>query len=86
MLRRSCVKAVTLVSERCSKAGQIRHSTATALHFYQNRQLDLYAAKDAKRLTLRQLVSLFYDTEHTGVSNLALSRRFSLGGIWTRIV
>ncbi|KAF7965981.1 hypothetical protein HWV62_40549 [Athelia sp. TMB] len=56
MLRRSCVKAVSLVSEQCSKAGHIRHSTATALHFYQNRQLDLYAAKDAKRLTLRQLV------------------------------
>lgn len=33
-----------------------RRSTSTALHFYQNRQLDLYAAKEAKRLTLRQLV------------------------------
>ncbi|KAF8558745.1 alpha-ketoacid dehydrogenase kinase [Imleria badia] len=29
---------------------------STALHFYQNRQLDIYAAKEAHRLTLRQLV------------------------------
>jgi len=29
---------------------------STALHFYQNRQLDIYAAKQAHRLTLRQLV------------------------------
>ncbi|KAF8076416.1 branched-chain alpha-ketoacid dehydrogenase [Lyophyllum atratum] len=38
----------------------IRHSgfrnESTALHFYQNRQLELYASKEAKRLTLRQLV------------------------------
>lgn len=29
---------------------------STALHFYQNRQLELYASKEAKRLSLRQLV------------------------------
>ena len=29
---------------------------STALHFYQNRQLELYASKEANRLTLRQLV------------------------------
>ncbi|EPQ59265.1 alpha-ketoacid dehydrogenase kinase [Gloeophyllum trabeum ATCC 11539] len=29
---------------------------STALHFYQNRQLELYASKQTKRLTLRQLV------------------------------
>ncbi|KAF9268008.1 atypical/PDHK/BCKDK protein kinase [Marasmius fiardii PR-910] len=32
-----------------------RHES-TALHFYQNKQLDLYASREAKRLTLRQLV------------------------------
>lgn len=32
---------------------------STALHFYQNRQLDVYAAKEAHRLTLRQLVHYF---------------------------
>ncbi|KZT05524.1 alpha-ketoacid dehydrogenase kinase [Laetiporus sulphureus 93-53] len=31
-------------------------SISTAFHFYQNKQLELYAAKDAQRLTLRQLV------------------------------
>jgi pyruvate dehydrogenase kinase 2/3/4 len=31
---------------------------STALHFYQNRQLELYASREAKRLTLRQLVRL----------------------------
>ncbi|TFY57920.1 hypothetical protein EVJ58_g6731 [Rhodofomes roseus] len=31
-------------------------ASSTALHFYQNRQLELYASKDAQRLTLRQLV------------------------------
>ncbi|TFL00462.1 hypothetical protein BDV98DRAFT_569040 [Pterulicium gracile] len=30
---------------------------STALHFYQNRQLELYASKQAKRLSLRQLVT-----------------------------
>lgn len=34
----------------------IRRSLTTALHFYQNRQLDLYASKQAHRLSLRQLV------------------------------
>ncbi|KAH0587603.1 hypothetical protein H2248_006374 [Termitomyces sp. 'cryptogamus'] len=29
---------------------------STALHFYQNRQLELYASKPAQRLTLRQLI------------------------------
>ena len=29
---------------------------STALHFYQNRQLEIYASKEANRLTLRQLV------------------------------
>ncbi|KIK48877.1 hypothetical protein CY34DRAFT_71089 [Suillus luteus UH-Slu-Lm8-n1] len=38
-----------------------RHSSSqaqpsAALHFYQNRQLELYAAKEANRLSLRQLV------------------------------
>ncbi|KXN89614.1 [3-methyl-2-oxobutanoate dehydrogenase [lipoamide]] kinase, mitochondrial [Leucoagaricus sp. SymC.cos] len=33
----------------------LRHES-TARHFYQNRQLELYAAKEAQRLTLRQLV------------------------------
>ncbi|KAK2466233.1 hypothetical protein APHAL10511_001875 [Amanita phalloides] len=33
----------------------LRHASST-LHFYHNRQLEVYAAKDAKRLTLRQLV------------------------------
>lgn len=33
-----------------------RRLESTALHFYQNRQLELYAAKETKRLTLRQLV------------------------------
>ena len=31
---------------------------STALYFYQNRQLELYASREAKRLTLRQLVRL----------------------------
>jgi hypothetical protein len=33
---------------------------STALQFYQNRQLELYASKEAKRLTLRQLVQSTY--------------------------
>lgn len=31
---------------------------STARHFYQNRQLELYASKEAQRLTLRQLVRI----------------------------
>ncbi|KIL70033.1 hypothetical protein M378DRAFT_183638 [Amanita muscaria Koide BX008] len=34
----------------------LRRHVSTALHFYQNRLLELYAAKEANRLTLRQLV------------------------------
>ncbi|KAG6916099.1 hypothetical protein DXG01_008426 [Tephrocybe rancida] len=38
-------------------------SESTALHFYQNRQLELYASKEAKRLTLRQLSANYVRTE-----------------------
>ncbi|KAF8165319.1 branched-chain alpha-ketoacid dehydrogenase [Crassisporium funariophilum] len=38
------------------KAPRRLQPASTALHFYQNRQLELYASKEAKRLTLRQLV------------------------------
>ncbi|KAF9009040.1 branched-chain alpha-ketoacid dehydrogenase [Cyathus striatus] len=39
------------------KQPHIRYrNESTALHFYQNRQLELYASRQAKRLTLRQLV------------------------------
>lgn len=41
---------------RCLKRARVQHYS-TARQFYQNRQLDLYAAKEAKRLTLRQLVT-----------------------------
>lgn len=41
---------------RASSPGDVRRSTTSALHFYQNRQLDLYTSKDAHRLSLRQLV------------------------------
>ncbi|KAI0320774.1 alpha-ketoacid dehydrogenase kinase N-terminal domain-containing protein [Amylostereum chailletii] len=33
-----------------------RRRAYTAAHFYQNRQLELYASKEAKRLSLRQLI------------------------------
>lgn len=36
---------------------QQRRSVSDYGHFYRNRQLELYAAKEARRLTLRQLVS-----------------------------
>lgn len=35
---------------------------SSALHFYSNKQLELYAAKEAKRLTLRQLVRIWWRT------------------------
>ncbi|KAI6113654.1 alpha-ketoacid dehydrogenase kinase [Pisolithus croceorrhizus] len=41
---------------RVTSPGDVRRSATSALHFYQNRQLDLYASKDAHRLSLRQLV------------------------------
>jgi hypothetical protein len=40
---------------KCSAFRQARFQS-TSLHFYQNRQLELYAAKEAQRLSLRQLV------------------------------
>lgn len=48
---------------------------STALHFYQNKQLELYASKEAKRLTLRQLVCL----PSIQVSKLILVTRSTLG-------
>ncbi|KJA30247.1 hypothetical protein HYPSUDRAFT_32389 [Hypholoma sublateritium FD-334 SS-4] len=50
-----------------------RRSTSTALHFYQNRQLDLHAAKEAKRLTLRQLV---YFGRHMNEERLITSANY----------
>ncbi|KZT24472.1 alpha-ketoacid dehydrogenase kinase [Neolentinus lepideus HHB14362 ss-1] len=46
-----CRSCATKTSE-CTK----RFQSTSALQFYQNRQLELYASKEAKRLTLRQLV------------------------------
>ena len=47
-------------NSRCSvlKRSAFRHARfqSTNLNFYQNRQLELYAAKEAQRLSLRQLV------------------------------
>ena len=41
------------------KSLQFFRRESTTLHdFYQNKQLELYASKEAKRLTLRQLVCL----------------------------
>ena len=45
---------------------------STALHFYQNKQLELYASKEAKRLTLRQLVC-FSSVPASIFSNLILA-------------
>ncbi|KAF5389102.1 hypothetical protein D9757_004918 [Collybiopsis confluens] len=49
-----------LLSARCplnlSRTNPWRRSESTALHFYQNKQLELYASKDPKPMTLRQLV------------------------------
>ncbi|KAF8914666.1 branched-chain alpha-ketoacid dehydrogenase [Mucidula mucida] len=47
-------------STRCTRRWE-----STALHFYQNRQLELYASKEAKRLTLRQLVRIIVFLELT---------------------
>ncbi|KAL4075837.1 branched-chain alpha-ketoacid dehydrogenase kinase [Scleroderma yunnanense] len=46
----------SILKTHSSGLSRIRRTLATALHFYQNRQLDLYASKQAHRLTLRQLV------------------------------
>ncbi|EKM59520.1 uncharacterized protein PHACADRAFT_250081 [Phanerochaete carnosa HHB-10118-sp] len=40
----------------CRRLGPTRRGVSNALHFYSNKQLELYASKEAKRLTLRQLV------------------------------
>jgi hypothetical protein len=40
---------------RCLSLTQARFQSMN-LHFYQNRQLELYASKEAQRLSLRQLV------------------------------
>lgn len=39
-----------------STSAHVRSHSSNAIHFYQNKQLELYAAKEAHRLTLRQLV------------------------------
>ncbi|KAG5652459.1 hypothetical protein H0H81_004955 [Sphagnurus paluster] len=53
MFNINCV-ARRLIRNPVQHVGIRRESTA--LHFYQNRQLELYASKEAKRLTLRQLI------------------------------
>jgi hypothetical protein len=49
------LKTGSSIAKESLKLCHVR-SQSTALHFYQNRQLELYASKEAKRLTLRQLV------------------------------
>ncbi|KAF9247070.1 alpha-ketoacid dehydrogenase kinase [Melanogaster broomeanus] len=51
-----CFHAGIRRAPRPNKLDGSSRSLSTAIHFYQNRQLDLYAAKEAHRLTLRQLV------------------------------
>jgi len=52
-----CCRRIAFQRFPCdSRTGQTRSAHSSALHFYQNKQLDLYAAKEAHRLTLRQLV------------------------------
>ncbi|KII95169.1 hypothetical protein PLICRDRAFT_34004 [Plicaturopsis crispa FD-325 SS-3] len=46
---------VRIHARRAIPPPHARHES-TALHFYQNKQLELYASKEAHRLTLRQLV------------------------------
>jgi len=43
---------------------------STARHFYQNRQLELYASKEAQRLTLRQLVRIIVYVTVTSSNSL----------------
>lgn len=50
------------LAKRASKCRRLSRTESTAAVsqqrlFYQNKQLELYAAKEANRLTLRQLVS-----------------------------
>ncbi|KAL1747237.1 branched-chain alpha-ketoacid dehydrogenase [Schizophyllum fasciatum] len=60
MLRRSpgsctCARRAATASRTRATVARRANST-TALHFYQNKQLEAYASKETKRLTLRQLV------------------------------
>lgn len=62
-LSRRLARASRALRYNSQQHGQSRSpspSVSSALHFYQNRQLELYAAKETKRLTLRQLVSCTY--------------------------
>jgi hypothetical protein len=49
--------------QKCYSSARL-YSTVSSLsgplHFYQNRQLDLYASRNATPLTLRQLVSYIF--------------------------
>lgn len=54
---------------------------STALQFYQNRQLEFYASKEAKRLTLRQLVRVDW-TPCGLVANIC--KRFTLVDRWMK--
>jgi hypothetical protein len=51
-----CLKTGSNIAKESLKRCHVRSLKSAALHFYQNRQLELYASKEAKRLTLRQLV------------------------------
>ena len=56
MLKSGNGRLVPLI--RKVKILQFFRRESTALHFYQNRELERYASREAKRLTLRQLVRL----------------------------
>ncbi|KAL1685705.1 branched-chain alpha-ketoacid dehydrogenase kinase [Schizophyllum commune] len=59
----TCACSTSRLARRAAPVSRARatparraNSTYTALHFYQNKQLEAYASKETKRLTLRQLV------------------------------
>ena len=51
---------------KCSAFRQARFQS-TNPHFYQNRQLEQYAAREAQRLSLRQLVTYLVHTENCAI-------------------
>jgi hypothetical protein len=52
-------RPINVMSWQLVRLPSRRPLSTAALHFYQNRQLDIFAAKEAHRLTLRQLVHDF---------------------------
>ena len=78
----SCRELANCELEQPKRLSPQRRKISDHAHFYRNRQLELYAVKEARRLTLRQLVRSLLRKPPSGLSLRRNMKRNFLGLVW----